>query len=151
MGEVALHLLSPAGMFIYSSCEKWAFPPLLWSFPPTAIFTSFPTPGCWVGATTPAFSSWLVYLQFHGGFPLPPFSTQGAPPSLLYVFFVLAYYSVSLFSLGGDRSVQGAMLIWPRIVCGSTRCRLAHLVVCIFPSSLGAGIWWRGSPPGFSI
>jgi hypothetical protein len=28
------------------------------------------------------------------------------------------------------------MLIWPRVVCGSTKCHLAHLVVCIFPSSL---------------
>jgi hypothetical protein len=43
---VALHLLSPAGVFIYSSRGKWAFPPVLWSFPPTSTFTSFPTPGC---------------------------------------------------------------------------------------------------------
>jgi hypothetical protein len=35
------------------------FPPLLWSFPPTAIFTSFPSPGCWACATAPAFSSLL--------------------------------------------------------------------------------------------
>jgi hypothetical protein len=43
------------------------------------------------------------------------------------------------------------MLIWPRIVCGSTTYGLAHLVVCVFPSHLGAGIWqWHGSPPGFS-
>jgi hypothetical protein len=43
-----------------------------------------------------------------GGIPLPRFSTQGAPPSLLPVFIVLiAYYSVSLFSLGGGRSVRG--------------------------------------------
>jgi hypothetical protein len=40
---------------------------------------------------------------------------------LLCVFFVvIAYYSVFfLFSLGGGRSVQGAMLIWPRIVCAT--------------------------------
>jgi hypothetical protein len=31
------------------------------------------------------------------------------------------------------------MLIWPRVVCRSTVCHLAHLVVCIFPSGLGAG------------
>jgi hypothetical protein len=35
---------SPAGMFIYSSCGKWPFPPLQWSFPPIATFTSFPAP-----------------------------------------------------------------------------------------------------------
>jgi hypothetical protein len=48
------------------------------------------------------------------------FSAQGTLPSLLCVFFVIAYYSVSLFSLGRGWSVQGAMLIWPRVVCGST-------------------------------
>jgi hypothetical protein len=63
----------------------------------------------------------LVYLQFWEGFPSPFFSAQGAPPSLLHVFIVLiAYYSGSLFSPGGGQSVQGAMLIWPRVVCGST-------------------------------
>jgi hypothetical protein len=53
---------------------------------------------------------------------LPPtFSTQGAPPSFLHVFIpLIAYYSVSLFSLDGGQSVKGAMLLWPRIVCGST-------------------------------
>jgi hypothetical protein len=77
--------------------------------------------------------SWLLGVCHHScllqlaceGFPLPPsFSTQGAPPSLLRVFFVvIVYYSVSLFSLGGGRYVQGAMLIWPRVVCGSTAYR----------------------------
>jgi hypothetical protein len=79
------------------------FPPLLWSFPPTATFTSFPAPGCWACTAAPAFSRWLVYLQFCKGFPLPPFCAQGVLPSLLRVFFVvIAYYSVFfLFSLGG--------------------------------------------------
>jgi hypothetical protein len=128
--------------------------PLLWSFPPAAPFTSFPVPGCWAGAATPAFSSWLVYLQFHGGYPLPPFfGTQGTPPSLLRVFCCCCclLFSFFPFSLGWDQSVQGVMLIWPRIVCGSTACHLAHLVVYIFPSGLGAGVWWHGSPPGFSV
>jgi hypothetical protein len=39
-------------MFVYSSRGKWVFPPLLWSFPPSATLTSFPAPGCW--ARTPA-------------------------------------------------------------------------------------------------
>jgi hypothetical protein len=63
LGEVTLHQLSQAGVFIYSSHGKWVFPPLLWSFPPTAAFTSFPAPGYWVCVTAPAFSSQLVYLQ----------------------------------------------------------------------------------------
>jgi hypothetical protein len=45
--EVTLHPCSQACMFIYSSCGRWVFPPLLCSFPPTATFTSFPTPGYW--------------------------------------------------------------------------------------------------------
>jgi hypothetical protein len=54
LGEVTLHLLSLACMFIYSSRGKRVFPPLLWSFPPTATFTSFHAPDCWVCAATPA-------------------------------------------------------------------------------------------------
>jgi hypothetical protein len=34
----------------YSSRGKWVFSPLLWSFPPSATLTSFPTPGCWARA-----------------------------------------------------------------------------------------------------
>jgi hypothetical protein len=49
------------------------------------------------------------------------FGAQCFPLSFPCVFIVLiAYYSVSLFSPGGGWSVQGAMLIWPRVVCGST-------------------------------
>jgi hypothetical protein len=164
-------------------------PPVLWSFPPTTAFISYPAPDCWTCAAGPAgqrvclqlkwkvglppspvefFSllrfyklsrSWLlgvcrhscllrpglfIYLQFQEGFPSPSLGFQGTPPSLLHVFIVLiAYYSVSLFSLGGGWSVQRAMLIWPRVVCGSTTCRLAHLVVPVFPSLLGAGLWWQ--------
>jgi hypothetical protein len=95
----------------------------------------------------------LVYLQFREEFPSPSFSAQGAPSSLQRIFIVLtAYYLVSLFSLGGDWSVQRAMLIWPRVVCGSTSYHLAHLVVHVFPSCLGSGSWqWPGGPPGFSV
>jgi hypothetical protein len=39
--EVTLHLLSQAGMFIYSSRGEWAFSPLLWSFLPTANLQAF--------------------------------------------------------------------------------------------------------------
>jgi hypothetical protein len=56
-----------------------------------------------------------------------------------------------LFFPGWGQSVQGAVLIWPRVVCGSTVYRLAHLVVRVFPSYLGASIWWPGSLPGFSV
>jgi hypothetical protein len=84
--------------------------------------------------------------------PFPSFGSQGTPPFLLYVLFiVVVYYSVwffSLFSLGVGRSVQGAMLIWPKVVFGSTMCCLAHLVVC----SSQAGRRWHpaaGEPSWF--
>jgi hypothetical protein len=87
LGEVTLHLLSQACVFIFSSRGKWAFPPLLWSFPPTATFTSFPAPGCWVCAAAPAFSSWLV------GKDCP------SPSSALRVPHPLCYVSFSCFCL----------------------------------------------------
>jgi hypothetical protein len=63
-----------------------------------------------------------LFIYSPGKDSLPPiFSAQCAPPSFQRVLTVLiAYYSVSLFSLGGHQSVQGAMLLWPRLVCGGT-------------------------------
>jgi hypothetical protein len=53
-------------------------------------------------------------------FPSPLLWHASCPPSLLRVFFCccLLFSFFSLFSLGGGQSVQGAMLIWPRVVCG---------------------------------
>jgi hypothetical protein len=103
--------------------------------------------------------AWLVYLQFQGDSPL--LGAQGAPPSLQCVFIVLiAYYSVSLFSPGGGLSVQGTMLFWPRVVCGSTMYCLAHLVqaVCAWVTgSPGAllvspfNVKWRFSEPAGGV
>jgi hypothetical protein len=140
-------------MFIYSSLGSGSSY-LLWSFPPTATFTSFPNPGSWACAATPAFSRRLVYLQFFEGLLLPPSLALRAPCPLCYVSFCCCclFSFFFPFSLCGGQSVQGAMVIWPRVVCGSTTCCLAHLVVCVFPSRLGPGIWQqRGSPPGFFI
>jgi hypothetical protein len=115
LGEVTLHPLSQACVFVYSSHGKWVFPPLLWSFPPSATVTSFPTPSCWVHARLPLEPLQPARLVFYssGKDSLPPiFSAQCTPPSFLCVFIVLiAYYSVSLFSPGEGRSVQEAMLI----------------------------------------
>jgi hypothetical protein len=100
--EVTLHPLSQATVFVYRSCWRWVFSPLLWSFPPSVTLRSFPVPGCWACTFAPVLSGQarLVYLV-PGGIPLPPFGAPGIPPSLLLVFIVLiAYYSVSLFSPG---------------------------------------------------
>jgi hypothetical protein len=79
------------------------FPPLQWSFSPTATFTSFPAPGSWVCAAAPAFSSRLIR-----DFLSPPFGAQGALPSLLHVFLLLMLiiqFLFFLFFFPGWRSV----------------------------------------------
>jgi hypothetical protein len=97
MGKVALHLPSPASMFIYSSRGKWSFPPLLWSILPTDAFTGFPALGCWVGAT-PAFFGQLVYLAFHGVLPLPPFLALRVPhPLSMCLFCCCLLFSLSFY------------------------------------------------------
>jgi hypothetical protein len=153
LGEVTLHLLSQAGVFLYVgsgssplSCGVFLLPPLLQAFP---LLVAGRVP-----LLLPSQAGLLIYNSVRD-FPFPSSSTLlCAPPPLLCVFFVvIAYYPVFfLFSLGGGRSVQGAMLIWRRIVCGSTECHLTHLVVRVFPSHLGTGLWWRcGRPLGFSV
>jgi hypothetical protein len=138
--EVTLHQLSQACLFIYSSHGKWVFPPLLWSFPPTATFTSFPTPGCWVCAAAPAFSGQLVYLLFHEGFHLPTSSALRAPRPLCYVSFCCYCLLFCFFCPGCESVCPGGYADLAQYVCGSTACCLAHLVVCVFPSSLDAGV-----------
>jgi hypothetical protein len=87
-----------------------------------------------------------------GRIPLPSSSVHSAPHPLcnLSLLFLLHLTQFLFFSLGGGWSVQRVMLIWPRVVCGSTTYHLAHLV-CIFPSCLGLGVWWPGDPPDFSV
>jgi hypothetical protein len=79
----------------------------------------------------------FIYSSLHDC-PSPPSALRAPHPLCYMYFFVAVYYSVcfiSLFSLGGGQSVQGAMMIWPRDVCGSTVCCLAHLVVCFSQAS----------------
>jgi hypothetical protein len=138
-----------------------ALPALWWHFPQDShSYKLSPLQGCWASATAPAFSGRLLYLQFTWGIASPSLlGAQGTPPSLLHVFYFFSpdyllfslFFSLFFVPLGGGQSVQRAMLIWPRVVCRSIVCHIAHLVVCIFPSSLGDGVWQRRSPPGFSI
>jgi hypothetical protein len=85
--------------------------------------------------------------------PSPSLALRSPCPLCYVCFFLLLLIIQFLFvSLCGGQSVQGAVLIWPKIVCGSTTYCLAHLIVHIFASCLGTGIWWwHGSPPGFSV
>jgi hypothetical protein len=70
----------------------------------------------------------------------PPASALRELHPLCYVSLLLLILITQFlfFSLGGHRSVQRAMLLWPV-------CRLTHLVVRVFPSHLGAGIWLTGA------
>jgi hypothetical protein len=106
------------------------------------------------GAPAPARASLArpgLFIYSSGKDSPTPLSAQAPHLLCLFVFIVLiVYYSVSLFSPGGGWSVQGAMLIWPRVVCGSTMYCLAHLVR-VFPNHLGVGVWWPRGPSGFSV
>jgi hypothetical protein len=132
------------------------------AFHTTAAVTSFPI--FKVAGRVPLLLPFLASLFIYSlpkGLPLPHFPGLGCPSLFAVSFFVLliqllVYYLVFFFSFlfpppAPRWKPQGAMLIWPIIVCGGTMCCLAHLVVCIFPSSLGADIWRCRSPSGFSI
>jgi hypothetical protein len=72
--------------------------PLLWSFSPTAPFTSFPTPDCWACAAAPVFSGQLVYLQFCEGFPASPLQCSGRPTLFATCLFCCCYCLLLSFS-----------------------------------------------------
>jgi hypothetical protein len=197
LGEVTLHLLSQACMFIYSSHGKWVFPSSCGVFLPLLLLQAFQlliagqcccscrlvclftvhvgggsSPlSCGVFLLLPLSQAFLLLVAgctppllpeplwpgpaclftVPGGIPLPTLWSSGHPTlftTCLYCSYCLLLSS--LFSLGGGRSVQGAMLIWPRVVCGSTTYHLSHLVH-VFPSYLSMGIWRPGGPPGFSV
>jgi hypothetical protein len=67
--------------------------------------------------------------------------------SLLFLLLITQFLFFPWVKVGLSR---GAMLFWPRVVCGSTVYHLAHLVH-VFPSHLGMGNWWPRGPPGFSV
>jgi hypothetical protein len=66
-----------ACVFIYSSCGKWVFPPLLWSFPPTATLTSFPVPDYWAVLLL-LLAAVFVYSS-RGKWVFPPLTSVPAP------------------------------------------------------------------------
>jgi hypothetical protein len=70
------------------SCGVFLPLPLLQAFP-------FLVSGC-VLPLLPSPASLFIYSSVRD-FPSPLFYAQGAPPSLLCVFFVIAYFSVSFF------------------------------------------------------
>jgi hypothetical protein len=81
----------------------------------------------------PSLASLFIYSSLRDC-PSPPLQhtrcTTLFATCLLLLFIQFGFFFL-FFSLGGGQSVQGAMLIWPRVVCGSTACHLAHLMVCV--------------------
>jgi hypothetical protein len=71
-------------MFIYSSCGKWVFPPLLWSFPPTATFTSFSAPDYW--AVLLLLPAGMFVYSSHGRWVFPPLLWSFPPSATLTGF-----------------------------------------------------------------
>jgi hypothetical protein len=61
------------------------------------------------------------------GIAPPPLQHSGHP-ILFALFCCCLLFSFSFFP-GWGQCVQDAILIWPRVVCGSTACHLAQLVV----------------------
>jgi hypothetical protein len=128
---------SLAGLFIYTSRGKCPFPTFQWSFSQDSHCYKLSRSKVVGVCCRSCLLCWLVYLKFREGLLLPPSSALRVPCPLCYMsFFVVVVYSVWVFfPLGGGQSVQGAMLIWPTVVCGSTTCCLAHLVVCFSRAS----------------
>jgi hypothetical protein len=81
-------------------------------------------------------------------FPLSPvLSVHPAPSAACSLFIIQVFFC----RVGEGQFVQGAVLVCPRGSCGNTVCCLfAHLLVCISQSGF-ADIWWRRSPPVFSV
>jgi hypothetical protein len=116
------------------------FPNLWWSFPQdTHCYKLSTLQGCWAGATAPAFSRWLVCLftVLEGRAPPPLSGAQDTRP-LCYVslfsfffscLFIIQFIFFSFFPAWGS-VCPGGYADLPRVVCGSTACHLAHLVVC---------------------
>jgi hypothetical protein len=129
-GRVQPLLPFPASLFIYSSCGECLSDGACHTLASvTGLPLSKRTGG---GGTTPAFLAGVCIYSLLEGAPSPTLWSSGRPVlSATCLFFSAAvYYSVWLFLFFpwvGSVS-PGAMLIWPRVVCGSTVCHLAHLV-----------------------
>jgi hypothetical protein len=109
----AVLLLLPAAMFVYSSCGKWVFPTLLWSFPPSATLTSYPTPGCWARTPTPAGvcpACQACLFTVLGRIPFPQSSALSAPHplscmSLLFLLLITQFLFFPWVEVGLSRGL----------------------------------------------
>jgi hypothetical protein len=140
LGEVALPAFSGQCVYLqftwevtlpHLSCGVFLPPPLLQAFP-------LLVDGWVLPPLLPSLASLFIYSSVRDC-PSPPLWHSGHPALFamcpFYCCCLLFSLFFSLFSLDGARSVQRAILIWSRVVCGSTVCHLAHLVVCFSRAS----------------
>jgi hypothetical protein len=154
LGEVTLHPLSQACMFIYSSCGKWVFPPLLRSFPPTTTFTTFPASDCWACAAAPA--GWCVCLQLMWEVGLPPSPVEFSSLLLSQAFLLLvagrappllpspARPGLFIYSSGRDSPRPPSVLRAPHCLCYMSLLFLLLLSFSFFPG------WGLVCPGGYA-
>jgi hypothetical protein len=128
----------------------------LWSFPPSATLTIFPlskaflllVAGCMpLLPPEPLLPGPACLFTVPGRIPFPPSSALRAPCLTLFATCPYCSYCLLLsfsFFPGCGRSIQGALLIWPRVVCGSTAYDLAH----VSASSQAVWVQVTGGSPG---
>jgi hypothetical protein len=62
------------------------------------LLQAFLLQGSWAGAAISAFSSWLVYLKFREGLPLPPLWHSGCPALFATCLLLLLFIHFGFFS-----------------------------------------------------
>jgi hypothetical protein len=103
--------------------------PLLWSFPPTATFTSIPT-----------LASLFFYSSMRDS-PLPPLATR-APHPLCYMSFLLLLFIIQFFFLGWGSVSPGGYAELAQGCSWEYHVSLISPGCLLLPSRLGPGIWW---------
>jgi hypothetical protein len=83
-------------------------------------------------------------------FPLSLALSAPHPLSCMSYLFLLLITQFLFFNWMEFSLSRGLRCSGPGLSVGVLRYREAHLV-CVFPSLLGTGDWWPGSPPGFSV
>jgi hypothetical protein len=126
LGEVTLHYLSQTCVFVYSSHGKWIFPPLLWSFPPSATLTNISAPGCWGHTPTTTRASLArpaCLFTVPGRIPFPQSLVLSAPQPLSCVslLFLLLTTQFLFFPLVGVGLSRGQCCSGPGLSVGVPR------------------------------
>jgi hypothetical protein len=121
LGEVTLHPVSQAGVFIDSSHGKWVFPLSHGVFLPLPLLQAFPL--LVAGHVPPLLPSpaQLVYLQFREGFPSPPSALRAPRPLCFVSLLLLVLITQSFFPWVGVGLSRGLCYSGPGLSVGVPR------------------------------